>query len=201
MAFSPDGQTLAVAENGGVAALWQIATRTLIEPVLGATTAGPTSAVAFGPHAAVLATVSGNGVARLRDLMNFRNITSDTHVGSSQDQAFSRDGRTVATVATNRTVQAWNLRHRRRAGKPIPASACGGAITVAFSPDGKILDTGGLDGTARLWNLRTGRQEGTAIPVSTTAGVSAVAFSPDGKLLATGDDDGMVRIWDPRSGQ
>ena len=170
MTFSPDGKILAVAENGGVAALWEVATRTLIKPVLAAITAGATSAVAFGPHAAVLATVSQNGMARLWDLTNFRNISLPADVGGSQDIAFSRDGRTVAAIDTDLAVQVWSLSTGRLAGKPIPASETGGASTVAFSPDGRILATGDLDGTVRLWDLSTGRQAAKPIPASKTAG-------------------------------
>ncbi len=134
MAFSPDGKVLAVAENGGVAALWQVATRSLITPVLNATTAGATSAVAFSPRASELATVSRNGVARLWDLTNFRNITQAAAVGSPHALAFSRSGRTLAVVGTDRTVQAWDLSTSHRPGEPIPAKRCrGDAVTV--SPD------------------------------------------------------------------
>jgi WD40 repeat protein len=200
LVFSPNGKILAIAGVVGAASLWQVATRTLIEPTLITTTAGATLAVAFGPGSRELATVSGNGVARLWELTNFHNVTLPVTVGGSNGVALGPDGRTVAAIGLNRKVRVWNLSTGRQIAKPIPVGQAGGPNAVALGPDDQILATGGLDGAVRLWNPRTGRQVGGAMLVSRTSAVSAVAFSPDGTILAASDDDGTIRLWNLRTG-
>ena len=132
--------------------------------------------------------------------------------------AFSRDGKTIATVVApgghgysigealsrpdvNKTIFAatygkavrlWDAATGQPIGQPIEHP--GWAASVAFSPDGKTILTGGADQTARLWDVATGRPIGQPLPHPQS--VMSVAFSPDGKILLTGCSDGGVRQWD-----
>jgi WD40 repeat protein len=78
--------------------------------------------------------------------------------------------------------------------------------TLDFSPDGTLLASGSgsidpnsaQDFTIRLWDVATGEQR--TVLEGHTGPVRSVAFSPDGTLLASGSLDGTVRIWDVETG-
>jgi WD40 repeat protein len=72
-----------------------------------------------------------------------------------------------------------------------------GVPAVRFSPDGKSVLAPAIGNTARLWDIETGRElrrfEGHLNRVM------CVDISGDGKLVLTGSDDNTVRLWDNTS--
>ena len=118
-------------------------------------------------------------------------IPGNITVGS----AFSQDGRTLATISDNGTVQLWET----ATGQLISSFTVPGntsLFSVAFSPDDKSLATGGGDsGTVRLWDTATG-QLINSFTVPGGSDADPVVFSPDGKTLATGAYTHPVELWD-----
>jgi WD40 repeat protein len=79
------------------------------------------------------------------------------HGDSVRCLAFTKDGKTLASGSTDRTVKLWDV----AAGKERATLKGHKAdvLSVAFSPDGKLLASGGMDNTAKLWDAMTGREE------------------------------------------
>jgi len=185
--FSPDGQTLAGFNSRGVH-LWDVDSRqhrTVLFQITGL------NSMAFSPDRQTLATSFKYGVS-LWDAHTGKHKTTlikDTdHVASI---VFSPDGRTLAGVSVNNTVQLWdtvNGQHK------ATLEHTGWVWDLAFSPDGQTLASGCGDNKVLLWDVATLQSKATLM--GHTSSVWRVAFSPDGRTLASGSWDGTVRLWD-----
>ena len=105
--------------------------------------------------------------------------------------SFSRDGLTLASGSSDRTVRLWDV-----ASATEIATLTGhtdGVHSVSFSPDGATLASGSSDRTVRLWDVASATE--TTI-LRHTRNVSSVSFSPNGLILASGSSDGTVLLWD-----
>ena len=203
VAFSPDGKTLATADNVGTVRLWNIATdRQIGRPLKVARENLYVYSVAFSPDGNILATGSSDGTARLWDAATHQQIGAPMMAADDElvlAVAFSPDGKILATASEDGTARLWDVATHRQIGGPLtigsPNDITSIVDAVAFSPDGTTLATGSWDGTARLWDVATHQQIGAPMTADTSY-VSAVAFSPDGKMLATASFDGTARLWD-----
>lgn len=195
LAFSPDGQTLAVATSG----IYLLdSTNGNMKKFI------PTEnfyalAVAFSPDGKTLAG-SFSDETKLWDAAN-GNLKQTFVKGSDSwhPLIFSPDGQTlVGGSLTGKIfvleITTGNLKHTIKANSD--------KVPIAFSPDGKTLASGGYDvskekeryeGEIEFWDIATGTlSRKFAIQRST---VASLTFSPDGKTLAAGNYNGTIGLW------
>ena len=157
LAFSPDGQSIAVVGGmfGKEAELWDTASGRIVQEF-----AEPSGVAPGAPFI-------------------YKGKPSDYRVRTAV--AFSPDGRVLVTApdaVVLREVSSGNI----LASLKQPAK---GVKAIAFSPDGKTLATAAEDKKVRLWSVPEGALQATL--TGPTQPLSSVAFSPDGKrIVATG---------------
>ena len=198
MAFSPDGERLAVASGDApVPVLIDINSGRVQEQMTGGGHRGGVDSIAFAPDGTRL--VTGGGLDRQAIVWDTRTGQPIRHLQdpTTSDQetvavGWSPDGSTVATGGGQGKVILWRAADWRRLAA-LPADSSW-VWCLAFSRDGSMLAAGGAGGrSATVWNVAS-RKLVARVPHSLIVG--SVAIDPGDKLLATSAADGKVRLWD-----
>jgi WD40 repeat protein len=202
LAWSPDDVWIAGGTDSNIL-LWGAAVG---EPhVLLEGPEEPTTALAFAPDGATLASASAHGLGvwlwRVEDGEPLLLIPDALDGCAVRSIAFDPTGRLLAaggidwlaTGGSSGAASVWDVVDRAEV-----ATFPGGALCVAFDPAGQRLATATVDQAVCVWDVKSQRL------VLELAGhedtVNCVAYSPDGRLLASGGDDHAVRLWDAATG-
>jgi len=202
IAFSPDGQLLALGKNDKTVRLLRVSDTdvSLVRTLTGHK--GWVASVAFSPDGKFLASGSNDAtikIWRVSDGSLVRTLTG--HKGWVTSVAFSPDGKFLASGSYDHTIKIWRVSDGslvRTWEGHTHAGILGGKVSfpvesIVFSPDGQFLASGSCDHTIKIWRVSDGSL------VRTLEGhqgcVCSVAFSPDGKFLASGSDDHTIKIW------
>jgi WD40 repeat protein len=198
LAFSPDGEMVASAGEGGLIFLTdrhtacRLATLHTVTPreYGRAPLHSGVLALAFSPDGKVLAAGGRPGRLSLWDPRTGKRLrTLAGHKAAVAGVAFSPDGKWLASASYDGTARLWDL----SAGKEVRCLEAHDRVTaVAFSPDGRSLFTGGMKRTrrrlgmpemvadrVRIWEVATGKERKRLA----VAG-DGLAVSPDGRWLA-----------------
>lgn len=135
-------------------------------------------------------------VVDLRTKEIARRITADKWAVNSL--ALSPDGKTIASVGTEKTPKLWDLASGALL-MTFGEHAFFQVKAVAFSRDGKLLASGGQDNMVLIWDVATGQLLRTLR--GHTFYVNAIEFSPDGKHLVGGDGGKAMKRWDVATGK
>jgi WD40 repeat protein len=197
IAFSPDGKTLASANDDNTIVLWDVASRTPLGEPLKAH-AATVNSVAFSPDGRTLATASSDATVMLWDATRRVpvGVPMKGHQSFVSSVVFSPDGKTLASAGEDRTIVLWDVASGKPVGKPLEHPAR--VESVAFSPDGKMLASSGGDDTVILWDVTRREAMGEALRGNGNI-VESVAFSPDGKTLASVGQYGSLILRDVAS--
>jgi WD40 repeat protein len=201
LAFSPDGQTLAVAAGEpalfGQATLWRAASGELIRTVEGH--ADALYAIALSPDNRVLATGSYDQKIKLWDVATGElRHTLSAHNAAIYGLAFRPDGKILASASGDRTIKLWQTDTGKRVetlGQPLQE-----VHALAWSPDGRRLAAAGLDHRIRIWEISEAATE-TTNPLllhrfAHEGAILNLKWAPDGKSLLSSADDQTVKLWD-----
>jgi WD40 repeat protein len=204
VAFSPDGTHVATAATSGVTTLWR---------VHAAAEATAVSTLKIGmvalPHSGNVMAAAGRQSALydLSDPARPRKLATLDPEGTFP-VAFSRDGRTVATIPGDAPVTLRDVsdpvRPRTVGTADNPMAARGSGQHLAFRPDGKLLAVvasvnEGLAGRVDLWDTSDRRHPvllGTIDDARGDRRFRSAEFSPDGRLLAVGGQFDAAALYD-----
>jgi WD40 repeat protein/DNA-binding SARP family transcriptional activator len=198
LALSPDGTLLAVADEVGRVAWWNLADRQLVSPPVSGHTDGIHS-LAFTPNGDSLISTGADQTIvqwKMSSLLVEPLVETADRIWSL---AIAPDGRLLASGNDQGEITVWDA----VSGQSVSCLYTPNAVSlnsVAFSPDGTELAAGSADHHLMLWSVA----DNTAQPrllEGHTAGITSVAFSPDGRLLASGSRDKTIRLWKVGSGQ
>jgi WD40 repeat protein len=210
LAFSPDGYTLATASDDHTVILWDISNRSHLTRLARltlkqSTQQGTIPGVTFSPDRHTMATTTFGGPAILWDVSDRAHPVRLATVGdeyASDEVAFSRDGRRVATGGGyDGTVTLWDVSARTN---PAPLATTrrdrGNPVnTMVFSPVGAMLATVHSDNRITLWDVSNPTLPTQLVNLTGhTDDVIGAVFSPDGRMLVTASFDKTVILWHVR---
>jgi WD40 repeat protein len=205
MAYSPDGNVLAVGTSDGKVWLYSMTDPSHPVPLGSLVTGNDVDAMTFSPDGTILAASSGDAVWRWRFASPARParpvFVAPLLTGPARPTgkvAFSRDGHTLIASDSSNQIWRWSIINPARPvrlGTPLSGSKAG-FLSLAISPVADILATTDRD-AVWLWSLADpSRPARIGKPLTgSAAAVDSLAFSRDGRYLAVGTDDHRVRRW------
>jgi eukaryotic-like serine/threonine-protein kinase len=193
IAFSPDGTTIATADQAGALRLWSAATGRLVRTLKHT---APLAAIAYTPDASALVVLDGAGkVLTAPSRGDGPLVARQLTTSGARALAFRSDGKAVVVSGPTDT-RIYPLARGVIGEREllVLSGPLGDVQAVAFTTDGTRVITAGGDGAVKVWDAAKGKllarreAEGSAI--------HAIAVAADGNVVWAADDDGMVRAWD-----
>jgi WD40 repeat protein len=124
------------------------------------------------------------------------------HWGRVVSLSFSRDGKQVISVGSDRVVRTWAVATGREVAATrlhfSPPLISWDHCRAAFSPDQKTLAISCDDDRVKLFDLATGKER-SALDTGGLPGVSV--FTSDSRTLFTASLQGPVKVWDVATGK
>jgi WD40 repeat protein/serine/threonine protein kinase len=207
LAYSPDGEMLAIGGQNGRLTLWNAATGERIR-VLDAHQ-GLISDLAFSQDGRILATSGFEGRVKIWQVPNGRLLGALFGGDAINALALTRDAKQMAVALRDGDIQIWDtvpiidamsdesaqITLKEPAGRlETPWVSAG----VTYSPDDRRLAAIVPELGVFIWDAQSGEQL-LEIPVSGDTG--GISFDPTGELLAAGSSDAVVTIWDSQTGE
>ena len=199
IAFSPNGDSLAVASDIGI---WIYDVETQREQTLITGHKRSVFSISFSPDGSLLASGSMDGTLKLWNVETNKNIATleEGFVAYSPvgrvPIVFSSDGSLLASGGSRNAIKLWDVNTKKNIATlngHTDSISC-----VAFSPDGSLLASGAWDGTVKLWDIAEKKIFATLKTEEWL--ISSVAFSPDGAILVSGGPR-SVKLWDVTTGE
>jgi WD40 repeat protein len=190
MAFSPDGNALAIGFGDGTLVHYHMLSGRSRRFAHG----GYIVSVAFSPDGSMLASGGQDGSIKLWTAAWLPEASpAPVGPGGVWAVAFSPDGKSLAADEAGGVRLRDAVTGDILAEFPTPV----GVLSLAFSPQGELLVSCDDDGAVRLWDVR--QRQPLGILQQDSKSMYAAKFSPDGRILATGGGAGAITLWDVES--
>ena len=199
MAFTENGQTLAVGSADGSLTTWRLVGDTW-RPVDNShpdAHAGGVTSLLFHPQSDRLVSTGMDGNIKLW-MWNENSQTMElnsnlpAHDGPIRGLSFAPLSNTLFSVGDDGVGKIWSLRDKLTEVEQIEMAS---ANCCSISADGNWV-AAGMGNRVSVWDAKTGDLRGQLIGHS--AQINSVDFSHDGHRLLTAAADTTVRLWDTR---
>ncbi len=147
----------------------------------------------------------GEGPVALYDARSGKVLREfNAHEGNLSALAFSADGGTLATGASDRRIKLWDVQRLCEDGEKGKGDAAPTAtfdlaaapMCMTFAPSQAVLAAGLENGDAVLCDVGGGGESGAPrVLKGHSDAASSLAFNAEGSLLATGSWDGSAKLW------
>jgi WD40 repeat protein/serine/threonine protein kinase/Flp pilus assembly protein TadD len=189
IAFSPKGNSLASGSEDGTVKIWHIAPARDPYPLNIGVWVNRVRFALDGRRTAI-----ASSRLRVDDTTSNRTLFQIDYSPGLGALAFSRDGRLIATGASDQV----RLLDAETGQSVANSQRHAGVQAVAFGA-GNLLASAGDDGTVRFWDGATG-QAGAVLDAH-KGGIFSLAFDPAGTMLASLALNGTVCLWDAPKGR
>ncbi|MFC5826200.1 WD40 repeat domain-containing serine/threonine protein kinase [Nonomuraea insulae] len=208
MAFSPDGRLLAATDDGrqdvdvrtfDQVRLWDVRSHQQIGKTFGRPL-DTVGSLSFSPDGQTLAT-SHQDETRLWNLTTQRQIGASFPNNAAGPVTFL--DQTGKLLATDHDLTVWNIKTRRKSGRPFMPLSVNLCDLVAVSPNGKVLAAATNDHEIKLFSVNSRKKISNPIKITASPPyedvIASLSFSPDGRLLISAGS--TVRIWNVKTGR
>ena len=148
VAWSPDGTKIASGSADHTIIIWDIATGTSLETLIGHT--DQVNSVVWSPNGRYIASGSSDKTMKIWDVGTGKNLKNFTgHNDRITSISWNPDGETIASGSWDKTIKIWDV-----ATGTIIKTLIGHRdiiTSVQWSPDGKELASGSADQTIKIW--------------------------------------------------
>jgi WD40 repeat protein len=193
VAFSPDGERLAVTDLNARASVWDVGTGDLLGLLDGHL--DDARDVVFDPSGRYVLTASRDNTVRAWDTIEYEQAAVlHGHESMIFNLHLTPNGQTIVTESQDGTLRSWDFPAAVRTRFIHPRLVMG----LAADPTRARIVSGAARHQARLWDLDSGGL--IAELRHDVPGVIKVAYAPDGSLIATGGADDSIYLWDGATG-
>jgi WD40 repeat protein len=196
VAFSPNGELLAVGDSNNKISLYRVTDNQQICILRGHR--NWVVSLAFSPDSRTLASGSSDHTVKLWDVSNGQCLhTLKEHNHEVWSVTFSSDGEILASGSDDCTARLWNV----ETGECLNVfqGHTDYILSVAFTNDDRMLLSGSHDRTIRQWDIKTGKC--AKIFQGHSDEIRSIAVHPNDQILASSSNDCTVRLWDINTGE